>query len=338
MREVEPDVGYLHRSMEKIGEKVGWINFQPYTDRLDYVCAMTCNHAYALSVEKLAGIAVPLRAEYLRVIVAELNRISSHLIMVGCTAMDMGAFTPFVHAIRERETINDLFEMLCGARLTYNYIRIGGVSFDAPPAFKEKCVEFLDHFEPIIDELNRLISFNKIFVQRLANVGVVTPEDAIGYNLVGPNLRGSGIKWDLRKDIPYSVYPKLEFNVPVGTGEVGTVGDSFDRYMIRIREMEQSCKIIRQALDQLPDGEVMTKIPKKLRPPVGEVYVRSESARGDIGFYLVSDGTEKPYRLRIRTGSFSAMSIVEKIGRGMMISDLVAFVSSLDVVAPEVDR
>jgi len=332
------DVGYLHRSMEKIAEKVGYIGFQPYTDRLDYVCSMTCNHAYALAVERLAGIAVPERAEFLRVIAAELNRISSHLIMTGCVAMDMGAFTPFVHAIRERETINDLFEMLCGARLTYNYIRIGGVSFDAPPAFEQKCVEFLDHFEPIIDEFNRLISFNEIFVKRLANIGVIPKKDAIAYNLVGPNLRGSGVKWDLRKNSPYSVYQRFDFDVPVGVGEAGQVGDSFDRYMIRIREMQQSCRIVRQALAQIPGGEIMTKGLRRIKPPVGEVYMRSESARGDMGFYLVSDGSDKPYRLKMRTGSFAAMSIIEKVAPGLMVSDLVALISSLDVVAPEVDR
>lgn len=338
VHELRPDVGYLHRGMEKIAEKVGYLGFQPYTDRLDYVCAMTCNHAYALAVEKLAGIVVPERAEYLRVIAAELNRISSHLIMTGCVAMDMGAFTPFVHAIREREAVNDLFEALCGARLTYNYIRIGGVSHDAPPMFKEKCIEFLDHFEPIIDEFNRLISFNKIFVNRLANIGVIPRDDAIAYNLVGPNLRGSGVDWDLRRDIPYSVYPKLEFEVPVGRGEAGTLGDSFDRYMVRIREMQQSCRMVRQAIKMMPGGEIMAKMPRKIRPPAGEVYVRSESARGDMGFYIVSDGSERPYRLRMRTGSFAAMSVLERFAPGMMVADLVAFFSSLDVVAPEVDR
>lgn len=338
LHEVNPDVGYLHRSIEKIAEKVGYTGFQPYTDRLDYVCAMTCNHAYAMAVEKLAGIVVPERAEYLRVIADELNRISSHLIMVGVMAMDIGAFTPFIHAIRERETVNDLFEMLCGARLTYNYIRIGGVSFDAPQGFKEKCIEFLDHFEPIIDEYNRLISFNKIYVERLSGIGIISCEDAIAYNLVGPNLRGSGVKWDMRKDIPYSVYPKLQFDVPVGSGEKGKLGDCFDRYMIRVREMQQSCKIIRQAINQMPEGEIMAKVPRKIKPPVGEVYTRCESARGDMGFYIVSDGTDKPYRLKIRTGSFSAMSIVEKIAPGLMVADLVALISSLDVIAPEVDR
>lgn len=338
LHEVKPDVGYLHRSLEKIAEKVGYVSFHPYTDRLDYVCGMTCNHAYVTAVEKLAGITPPPRAEFLRVIAAELNRISSHLIMAGVMAMDIGAFTPFVHAIRERETVNDIFEALCGARLTHNYMRIGGVSFNAPPNFKEKCLEFVDHFEPIIDEFNRLISYNKIFVKRLANVGVISKEDAIAYNLVGPNLRGSGVRFDTRKDMPYSVYDKFEFNIPIGTGTAGKVGDCFDRYMIRIWEMKESCRIVRQAISMMPEGETFAKIPRKIKVPAGEVYTRCESARGDIGFYLVGDGTDKPYRLKIRTGSFSAMSIIEKLAPGLMVADLVALVSSLDVVAPEVDR
>lgn len=335
---VEPDIGYLHRGMEKIAEKVGYSGFAPYTDRIDYVCAMPCNQVYAMAVEKLAGIVVPERAEYLRVIAAELNRISSHLIMTGCVAMDMGAFTPFIHALREREMINDLLESLCGARLTYNYCRVGGVSHDLPSGFKEKCLEFLDHFELIVDEFNRLISFNKIFVERLANIGVITKEDAIAYNLVGPNIRGSGMRWDLRRDMPYSVYPKFDFDIPTGHGEAGTLGDSYDRYMVRIREMVESTKIVRQALMQIPVGEIVAKVPRKIKPPAGEAYARCEAARGDLGFYVVSDGTDKPYRLRIRTGSFAAMSIIPKIAPGLMISDLVAFFSSLDIVAPEVDR
>ncbi|MFH0800401.1 MAG: NADH-quinone oxidoreductase subunit D [Pseudomonadota bacterium] len=333
-----PDIGYLHRAMEKIPEIVGYAGFQPYTDRIDYVCAMTCNQTYAMAVEKLAGIEVPQRAEFLRVIASELNRISNHLIMTGCMAMDMGAFTPFIHALRERETINDLLEMVCGARLTYNYARIGGVSHDLPDGFKEKCVAFLDHFVPIVDEFNRLISFNEIFVRRLADIGIISGKEAIAWNLVGPNIRGSGVSWDLRRDMPYSVYPRFEFGVPVGRGEAGRVGDSFDRYMVRIREMIESARIVRQALDQLPSGEIMAKVPRKIKPPAGEVYVRCESARGDMGYYIVSDGTDKPYRVRIRTGSFSAMSIIEKIAPGLMIADLVALFSSLDIVAPEVDR
>ena len=221
MREAIPDVGYLHRSIEKIAEKVGYHGFMPYTDRVDYVAAMPCNQGWGMVCEKLAGIEVPRRAEYCRVIAVELNRIASHLLSVGSMGMDIGAYTPFTHALREREYINDLLEELCGARLTFNYMRIGGVAWDLPPDWVPKAVAFLDRFEPLIDEYNALISYNKIYVERLANVAIITAEEAIDYNLVGPNLRGSGVKYDVRKDMPYSVYPEFEFDVPIGTGEIG---------------------------------------------------------------------------------------------------------------------
>lgn len=341
MRKAVPDIGYLHRGIEKIAEKVGWYGFMPYTDRIDYVAAMTANEGYALAVEKLAGIEVPKRALYLRTISSEFNRISSHLIAVGALGLDLGAATPFVHAIRERETINDLLESLCGARLTYNYVRIGGVSYDLPYGFREKAIEFLDHFEPIVDEYNRLLTDNKIFRERLANVAVVTKEEAINYGLVGPNLRGSGFRYDVRRDAPYSVYPEFDFEIPIGRGEAGTVGDCFDRYQVRIFEMKESCKILRQCLKKLkglPEGNVLAKMPRKLKPPKGEVFVRIESARGDMGYWVVSDGTEKPWRVHCRTGSFAAMGLIEKVSRGLMIADLVAVIGSFDVVAPEVDR
>ena len=338
MREAIPDVGYLHRSIEKISEKVGYHSFMPYTDRVDYVAAMFCNQGWGMVCEKLGGIEVPKRGEYCRVIASELNRISSHLIAVGCMILDIGAMTPFFHAFREREKINDLLEELCGARLTYNYMRIGGVAWDLPPNYAEKVLAFLDQFEPLLDEYNDLITYNKIYVERLANVAVVPPEVAINYNLVGPNLRASGVKYDVRRDEPYSVYPELEFDIPVGKGEVGTVGDCFDRYIVRMREMEESARIVRQCLKQIPDGPVIAKVPRKFKPPAGDAYVRVESARGDMGWYVVSDGSEFPYRTKIRTGSFSAMSIIDWMSRGLMIADLVAVISSLDVVAPEVDR
>jgi NADH-quinone oxidoreductase subunit D len=338
MREAIPDVGYLHRSIEKISEKVGYHGFMPYTDRVDYVAAMFCNQGWGMVCEKLGGIQVPKRGEYCRVIAAELNRISSHLIAVGTMILDIGAMTPFFHAFREREKINDLLEELCGARLTYNYMRIGGVAWDLPPNYAEKVLAFLDQFEPLLDEYNDLITYNKIYVERLANVAVVSAEVAIDYNLVGPNLRGSGVQYDLRRDEPYSVYPELEFDIPVGRGEVGTVGDCFDRYIVRMREMKESARIVRQCLKQIPDGPVIAKVPRKFKPPAGDAYVRVESARGDMGWYVVSDGSEFPYRTKIRTGSFSAMSIIDWMSRGLMIADLVAVISSLDVVAPEVDR
>jgi NADH-quinone oxidoreductase subunit D len=338
MKEALPDIGYLHRSIEKIAEKVGWHGFMPYTDRVDYVAAMPCNQGWAMASERLAGIAVPRRGEYCRVVATEFSRIHSHLLSVGSMAMDIGASTPFTHAIREREYINDLLEEVCGARLTFNYMRIGGVAWDLPPAWREKALAYVDRFEPLIDELDDLLSFNKIYVERLANVSVVTAEEAIDWNLVGPNLRGSGVKFDVRKDIPYSVYPDFEFEVPVGTGERGTLGDCYDRYIVRVREMRESCKIIRQALQRLPSGPVLAKVPRNFKPPAGDTYVRLESARGDMGWYVVSDGTSFPYRCKIRTGSFSAISMIPKMSRNLMIADLIAVIASLDLVAPEIDR
>ena len=338
MREATPDIGYLHRSIEKISEKVGYHGFMPYTDRVDYVAAMLCNQGWGMVCEKLAGIEVPRRGEFCRVIAAEFNRIASHLLSVGSMGMDIGAYTPFTHALREREMINDLLEQVCGARLTFNYMRIGGCAWDLPPQFKDKALEYLDHFEPIIDEYNALISFNKIYVERLANVAVIPPAMAIDYNLVGPNLRGSGVTYDIRRDEPYSVYPDLEFDVPVGTGEAGTVGDSFDRYMVRMREMKESCKIIRQCFAKMEPGPVIAKVPRTFKPAAGDAYIRLESARGDMGWYCVSDGSAFPYRVKVRTGSFAAMAAIEEVSRGLMLADLVTLIASLDLVAPEIDR
>jgi NADH-quinone oxidoreductase subunit D len=333
-----PDVGYLHRSIEKISEKVGYHGFMPYTDRVDYVAAMFCNQGWGMVCEKLGGIEVPKRGEYCRVIAAEFNRIASHLLSVGTMVLDIGAATPFFHAFREREKINDLLEELCGARLTYNYMRIGGVAWDLPPEFAEKCLHFLARLEPMMAEYNDLITVNKLYLERCADVAVISAAEAINYNLVGPNLRASGVKYDVRRDLPYSVYPELEFDVPIGRGEEGTTGDSFDRYICRIREIQESVKILRQCFKQIPDGPVIAKVPRKFKPPAGDAYVRVESARGDMGWYAVSDGTEFPYRCKIRTGSFAAMAIIDNVSRGLMLADLVTVIASLDIVAPEVDR
>ena len=336
-----PDVGYLHRSIEKIAEQATYNGFMPWTDRVDYLAAMNCNVAYAMAVEKLASIEITRRAEYLRVIAMELNRIISHLLSVGTLGMDVGAVTPFVHALREREKVNDLIEELCGQRLTYNYARVGGVIYDMTPKWDQKVLNFLDHFDPLLDEFNRLLTDNAILRRRLGGVAVVTAADAINYNLVGPNLRGSGVDWDLRRDQPYSVYPELKFSVPLGTGEAGALGDSFDRFLVRVKEMQESSKILRQCFEKIPPTngtDHQVKVPKKIRPPVGEVYIRTESTRGDLGVYLASDGGDKPYRVKFRTGSFTAMSIIEKVSRGMMLADLIAFIASLDIVAPEIDR
>ncbi|MCY3019009.1 MAG: NADH-quinone oxidoreductase subunit D [Planctomycetota bacterium] len=350
-----PDIGYLHRAIEKIAENIDYRQFMPYTDRVDYLCAMNANHAYALAVEKLAGIKVPLRAEILRVLVAELNRISTHMICLGALAMDMGAYTPFLHAICHRELVNDLFEEVCGARLTYNYLTIGGVGDDVLAGFADKCEQFADYLTPKMTEFNELITGNSIFQDRLCTVGVVTGEQAINWGLVGPNLRGSGVRWDVRKNEPYSLYDKLQFEVPVGDGgdpkgsnPAGTLGDSYDRYMVRIKEVGESVRIIRQVCAMLrendklppehPDRQCQTKLPPRLKVKRGEVYVRSENPRGETGYYIVSDGTEKPLRTKIRTGSFTAVNCFEEVTRGLLIADVVAVIGSFDIVLPEVDR
>jgi NADH-quinone oxidoreductase subunit D len=339
LRKAIPDVGYLHRSIEKIGESTGYPGFMPFTDRIDYVAAMFPNEGYATAVEKLMKIEVPRRAQYLRAISCELCRIASHLVSVGTMAMDIGAFTPMLHGIRERETINDLIEMLCGARLTYNYHRIGGVAYDLPEGWKEKTLAFLDHFDRFLVEFDRLISFNEIFIKRLANVAIIKAKDAIAYGLSGPNLRGSGVDFDLRRDLPYGAYEDFEFEIPVGKGFYGTSGDCYDRYYCRVLEMGQSSRIVRQALLQLPEGEIMApKVPRNMKPEAGEAFSRVESARGEMAFYVVSDGTNKAHRVRARTGSFTAMGIIEDASPGLMVADLVALIASLDVVAPEIDR
>ena len=343
MREADPDVGYLHRSIEHIAEKCTYEGFMPYTDRVDYVCAMTANHAWAAAVEKLADLKVPMRGEWLRVISDEFNRISSHCIALGAMAMDIGAVTPFPYALREREYVNDLLEELCGARLTYNYHRVGGVGWDMTDAWRDKALRFLDHFEPVIDEFNSLITGNEIFIKRLANMAVISREEAISYGLVGPNLRASGLDFDLRRDMPYSAYAtdalKGKFGVPIGKGQMGTVGDGWDRFWVRVEEWRESSKILRLALDAIretPKGDFWTK-PKKLKPK-GDAYARVEAARGDMGCYVVGDGGTNAYRARFRTGSFNAMQVIREKSRGLMVADLVALIASLDVVAPEIDR
>jgi NADH-quinone oxidoreductase subunit D len=340
MRKAIPDVGYLHRSIEKIAERTSYEGFMPYTDRIDYLAAMFANECWAIACEKLLGVEVPKRARYLRAVTCELNRIISHLISLGCMSMDLGAFTPFVQGLREREFVNDFLEELCGARLTYNYHRIGGVAFDMPLGWKDKVAEWVDHFVPWLDEFDRLITFNDIFVKRTANVAIISGAEAIDWGLVGPNLRASGVRWDIRKDDPYGVYPEVDFSVPVGKGLVGTVGDCFDRFWLRVEEMRESAKIVRQCLrriDEHPVNDIQGKLPKKMRAE-GEVYAHVESARGDLGLYVVAAGKDEPYRVRIRTGSFTSMGIIEPKSPGLFVADLVALISSLDVVAPEIDR
>jgi NADH-quinone oxidoreductase subunit D len=335
-----PEVGYLHRSIEKIGEKVTYNGFMPYTDRVDYVAAMTANEGYAMAVERLLGVVdqIPRRAYYCRVIASELCRIASHHVGTGTMVMDIGGFTPFLWWLRERETINTFMEELCGARLTYNYMRIGGVMADIPKGFDRRVLRWLDHFEPMIDEFDRTASTNKIFIERLANLGTVSREMAIAWGLVGPNLRASGVGFDVRKNIPYSVYGELDFEIPTGMGWYGAVGDSYDRYYVRILELKQSCKILRQCLEGMPEGDFMAKMPRKIKPATDEAYAAVEAARGEMGYYVVSDGKENAYRVKVRTGSFVSTQIMEPLSHGVMIADLVALFASFDVVAPELDR
>jgi NADH-quinone oxidoreductase subunit D len=340
IRKAVPDVGYLHRSIEKIAERCTYPGFMPYTDRVDYLAAMFANEAWASACEKLMDIKVPPRAQYLRVMSCELNRIASHMISLGAMAMDVGAVTPFPYTLREREFINDFIEELCGARLTYNYHRIGGVSFDYPKGWDTKVLKWLDHFEPTLDEFDRLITMNDIYVKRLADVAVISKDEAIAFGLVGPNLRASGLSWDLRKEDAYSVYPKIDFEIPVGKGRFGTTGDCWDRFMVRVDECRQSAKILRQCFDQIkewPEDDVVGQLPKKMKPD-GEAYARIESARGDMGCYVIGQGKEEPYRAHFRTGSFNAMGIIEAKSQGLFLADLVALIASLDVVAPEIDR
>jgi NADH-quinone oxidoreductase subunit D len=340
IRKAVPDVGYLHRSIEKIAERCTYPGFMPYTDRVDYLAAMFANESWATACEKLMDIKVPPRAQYLRVMSCELNRIASHMISLGAMAMDVGAVTPFPYTLREREFINDLIEELCGARLTYNYHRIGGVSFDYPLGWDTKVLKWIDHFEPTLDEFDRLITMNDIYVKRLANVAVITKDEAVAFGLVGPNIRASGLAWDIRKEDAYSVYPKIDFDLPVGVGRFGTVGDCWDRFMVRVDECRESCKILRQCFDQIkewPEDDIVGQLPKKMKPE-GEAYSRIESARGDMGCYVIGAGKEEPYRVRFRTGSFNAMGIIEAKSQGLFLADLVALIASLDVVAPEIDR
>ena len=336
--EAVPHLGYLHRCKEKIAENLAYYQYIGYTDRLDYLSAMNNNHAWSMAVERLANIEVPPRAEYIRVIASELNRIASHLISFGTYGLDMGAFTPFLYALREREYILDLFEQLCGARLTLSYINVGGVTWDLPPGFLAKLTEFLDYFSPKLDEYNDLLTSNHIFIKRTANVGVVSKAQCIGYALTGPMIRGSGIPLDLRKDEPYSIYDKLEFDVCVGTGEKGTLGDCWDRYFVKMQEMAQCVRIIRQCIQQMPEGPYRAKLPRAMKVPPGEIYAEYENPRGHLGFFIESQGGTIPYRVKIRGPSFVNLAVLGELCHGVLLADVPAIIGSIDIVMGEVDR
>ncbi|MCZ6872342.1 MAG: NADH-quinone oxidoreductase subunit D, partial [bacterium] len=339
VKAITPHIGYLHRCFEKHAEALTYPQVIPYADRMDYIAAMSMELGYVLTVEKLIGLTeLPERLQYIRIIMAELQRIASHLLAVGTYGLDVGAITPFLWCFRDREKILDLFEWASGARLLYNYLWVGGVMQDLPQGFTAQTREFLDYLEPSVQELNDLLSFNKIFIERTAHIGVLAPDVAISYGLGGPNLRGSGVKWDLRKEEPYGIYDRFDFNVPVGTGEFGTLGAAWDRYMVRVREITESIKILRQAIDQIPDGDPNEAMPRRIRPPEGDVYMRTESPRGEIGFYLLSDGSDKPYRCKGRSPCFTAISAIDPIARYGLLADVVVNVGSLDIVLGEIDR
>ncbi len=337
--DVKPHIGYLHRCFEKQCEAMS--NYQqviPYLDRLDYIAAISMEWSYVLAVEKLLKIQLPERVEYIRVIMAELQRIASHIIAIGTYGLDMGAFTPFLFLMRDREMILDIFERTCGARLLYNYFWIGGLSHDVPLDFIDRTRQFCNKFKKTIVEVNNLLSYNEIFIKRTANVGVLPADVAINFATSGPVLRGSGVNWDLRRDDPYSIYDKFNWEVQVGKGERGILGDCWDRYMVRCREMEQSVKIIEQALNQIPEGDVKSAIPKRIRPNVGKMYVRTEAPRGELGIYLLSDGSTSPYRVKARSSCFVNLSVLPEISKGAMFADLVAIIGSIDIVLGEIDR
>jgi len=332
--DLEPVIGYLHRGVEKLAEERTYTGVIPLTDRLDYISSMSNNLAYVMAVEKLAGIKVPERAEYLRVIMAELQRICNHLIAVGSFFNDCGAyFTPFLHMYREREKIIDLFEMVSGQRLTYNYMRIGGVSQDIPEEFLPALGRFLAQMPRCIDEYDLFLKENEILLARSKGVGILTREKAINCSITGPVLRATGVKWDLRKADPYSVYDRFEFDIPTGSA-----GDCYDRYRVRIAEMRQSLRIIEQALKQLPSGPVRVEVPHLVRPPVGEAYAHIESPKGELAFYLVSDNSIAPYRCHIRPTSLLNLSALRDMAIGWKIADLIIIFGSIDICLGEVDR
>jgi len=332
--DVEMVMGYLHRSMEKLAEERTYTQNIPFTDRMDYLSAMTGNLAYCLAVEKLAGIEVPERAQYLRVIFSELQRIANHCMAIGIFLNDCGAWqTPVMWMFRDREKILDLFEMTCGARLTTNYMRIGGVSFDLPDEFMPRANALVQELPDRISEYESLLLENEILQARARDVGVLSPELAIASSVSGPILRSTGVAWDIRKADPYCVYDRMEFDIPVGYR-----GDNYDRFLVRMEEMRQSVRILRQALEQLPPGPFKTDIPLALRPPVGETYARVESPKGELGFYLVSDGGPTPYRFHVRPPSLLNITALKEMTVGLTVSDLVITLGSTDIVLGEVDR
>lgn len=343
VKKVTPHIGYLHRNFEKHAENIAYNEVIPFCDRMDYLASMNQDMAYALTVEKLIGLSeLSEKVEYMRILCCELNRIASHLVAIGTFGLDVGAFTPFLWAFRDREKILDLLEWLSGARLLYNYIWVGGLARETPEGWLQKVREFVDYFEPKMVEFDKLLTKNHIFIERTAHVGILEPEVAVSYGCTGPVLRGSGIKWDIRKDEPYSYYDRFDFEVPVGEGKFGPLGSVLDRYLVRIEEINQSVKIIRQALEGIEpfmEQDVQATIPRRIRPDAdAEIYVRSETPRGELGYLIRSDGSDIPYRVKARSPCFSNISVIDEISRGAMVADLVIIIGSLDIVLGCIDR
>jgi NADH-quinone oxidoreductase subunit D/NADH-quinone oxidoreductase subunit C/D len=333
IKKVEPHLGYIHRSIEKMCESLSYRQFIYSTSRMDYLSAHINNHACAMAVEKGLQVEIPARAEVIRVLMDELTRVASHILAWGALAMDLGAFTPFFHAFREREVINDIMEETCGARLTMNYMVPGGVMADIHPNFQKRVKALLQQFKEKIDEYDELVTNNTIFINRTRDVGVLSKEDAISYGVSGPSARGSGVSCDVRKVYPYSIYDKLKFDEILYTE-----GDSYARYMVRVQEVKQSLSIIEQLIDNIPEGDFQAKTKAVLKLPKGEFYSKVETARGELGVYIVSEGGMTPYRIKFRSPGYSNLSALDHITRGAKIGDLIAAMGSLDLVIPDIDR
>lgn len=346
--DVVPHLGYLHRCFEKHAEAMPFNQVIPFVDRLDYVASMNSEHAYAMGIERMLGIDkdLPKRVEYIRVLVAELNRLASHFVAIGTYGMDIGAYTPFLWMMRDREHLLRLLEWASGARMLYNYIWIGGLFYDLPVGFEEKCAEFITYLKPKLEEIKQIIVENKIFINRTANVGVLPLELAVNYGCSGPVLRGSGLKYDLRKVDAYSVYPEIDFNIPIGTGAMGTVGDCWDRNYVRVAECGESIRIIEQCLEKLTKAyprdqtfDPQALVPKRIRLQPMEYYVRAENPKGELGFYFKTEGRgEMAFRCKARSCCFVNLSVVPEISKGALIADLIAIIGSIDFIMGEVDR
>ncbi|TYT74881.1 NADH-quinone oxidoreductase subunit D [Desulfobotulus mexicanus] len=330
---LDPVLGYGHRMHEKMAEARPWPSFMPNTARMDYLAALPYNHGYVCLIEKLAGVEVPRRAECIRVATSELNRIASHLLWLGAFLLDLGAFTPILYGFDDREEILDILEDITGSRLTYSYFRVGGVYRDVDEKFVEKSRAFVKRMTKRLDIYHKLVTDNIIFRKRTEGIGVISPEMARRYGVTGANLRGSGIAYDIRRTEPYSIYPELDFEIPVGSS-----GDCFDRYAVRLKEIEQSLRIIEQALDMLPEGEFRGKVPKKIKLPPKAASFAVEAARGELVYYMVGQDSDVPYRLKVRVPSYANLSLIAELCQGMLIADLVSVMGSLDLVIPEIDR